>query len=135
MLLLTISSWQDFKCFHILFLHNYFSASSLKDNSVLTELRLESCGLTIEGTTQLAEVLKSIPSLSVLDLSFNDVGADTAEHLGIGYHIIYIEICGSSVKKSGDYMWLVTFVLYIHTQPAVSHFHTYILKDLLSHTV
>ena len=47
------------------------------------ELRLESCGLSKEGTTQLAEVLKSIPSLSVLDLSFNDVGAETADHLGI----------------------------------------------------
>ena len=79
-----------FVFFHILHSHNIFPACGLKENSILTELRLESCGLSKEGTTQLAEVLKSIPSLSVLDLSFNDVGAETADHLGkyLGCHII-----------------------------------------------
>ena len=62
---------------------HFFPASVLKENSVLTELRLESCGLSTEGTAQLAEVLKGIPSLSVLDLSFNAVGVETAKHLGI----------------------------------------------------
>lgn len=48
----------------------------------MKELRLESCGLSTEGTTRLAKVLKGIPSLGVLDLSFNEVGVETAEHLG-----------------------------------------------------
>ena len=81
----TAYRWQDF--FHVLVYilhsHTLLSASGLKENAVLMELILESCGLSTEGTTQLAEVLKGIPSLSVLDLSFNDVGVETAEHLGI----------------------------------------------------
>ena len=57
-------------------------AYSLKVNSNLTELRLEKCGLNANDTAQLADILKDIPSLCVLDLSFNHVGTEAAKHLG-----------------------------------------------------
>ena len=61
---------------------SYSPVQSLRANSNLTELRLEKCGLDANDTAQLADVLKDIPSLCVLDLSFNHVNTKGAEHLG-----------------------------------------------------
>ena len=61
---------------------SFSPAHSLKANSTLTELRLENCGLKANDTAQLANVLKDISSLHVLNLSFNDVRTEGAEHLG-----------------------------------------------------
>ena len=60
-----------------------FPASSLQSNHVLTELRLEGCGMNEEGTAELTGILQSIPSLRVLDLSLNDVGTEAATNLGM----------------------------------------------------
>ena len=48
----------------------------------MTSLKLEKCQLNCSDTAQLAAVLKNIPSLSVLDLSFNHIGTEAAEQLG-----------------------------------------------------
>ena len=60
-----------------------FPAFALQNNRVLTELRLEGCGMNEEGMAKLTDVLQSIPSLRVLDLSLNDVGTKAAENLGV----------------------------------------------------
>lgn len=52
------------------------TAHSLKANSNLTELRLVNCNLSGNDFDGLADVLKDISSLSVLDLSFNYVGTE-----------------------------------------------------------
>ena len=58
------------------------TASALKENTGLTELRLESCGIVAEGASQLAQALHVNTTLRVLDLSSNDVGSQGAAHLG-----------------------------------------------------
>ena len=57
-------------------------ALTLKANSSLTELRLENCGLNLNDTARVAAALKDIPSLCVLDLSFNHIGREAAKQLG-----------------------------------------------------
>ena len=63
----------------------FFPAHSLKAKSNFTELRLQNCGLNANDTALLADVLKNIPSLCVLDLSFTHVSIEGAEHLGNAY--------------------------------------------------
>ena len=58
------------------------TASALRGNTVLTELRLVACGIDAEGTSHLAQALCHITTLRVLDLSFNTVGSQGARHLG-----------------------------------------------------
>ena len=58
------------------------TASALRGNTVLTELRLEGCGIDAEGTSHLAQALCDITTLRVLDLSENSVGSQGARHLG-----------------------------------------------------
>ena len=58
------------------------TASALRRNTVLTELRLSSCGIDAEGTAQLADVLCGIATLRILDLSENSVDTKGARHLG-----------------------------------------------------
>lgn len=60
----------------------FYPAYSLKISVILTELTLRQCGLHAYETAQLTAVLKDIPSLCMLDLSFNHVGTEAAEHLG-----------------------------------------------------
>ena len=58
------------------------TASALRGNTVLTELKLWGCGIDAEGTSQLAEALCGITTLRVLKLSGNTVDAQGARHLG-----------------------------------------------------
>ena len=58
------------------------TASALRGNTVLTELRLGCCHIDAEGIAQLADVLCGITTLRELDLSFNTVGTQGARHLG-----------------------------------------------------
>ena len=58
------------------------TASALRGNTVLTELRLHGCHIEAEGTAQLADVLCGITTLRVLDLTMNTVGTQGARHLG-----------------------------------------------------
>ena len=58
------------------------TASALRGNTVLTELRLERCDIDAERTAQLADVLCGITTLRVLDLSQNTVDTQGARHLG-----------------------------------------------------
>ena len=58
------------------------TASALRGNTVLTELRLRRCGIDAEGTSKLAAVLHNIKTLSELDLSANTVDSRGAGHLG-----------------------------------------------------
>ena len=58
------------------------TASSLRGNTVLTELRLTDCDIDAEGTAQLAEVLCGITTLRVLVLAYNTVGTQGARYLG-----------------------------------------------------
>ena len=58
------------------------TASALRGNTVLTELRLERCHIDAEGTTQLADVLCGITTLRALILSGNTVDTQGARHLG-----------------------------------------------------
>ena len=61
---------------------SFSPAHSLKANSNLTELRLQKCGFNANDT---ALLVKDIPSLSLLDLSFNHLGTEGVEHLGNTY--------------------------------------------------
>ena len=61
---------------------SFSTAHCLKDNSTLTMLRLVKCGLDVDDTAQLTDLLKNVPSLRVLDLSHNNVGPVAVEHLG-----------------------------------------------------
>ena len=54
------------------------TASALRENTVLTELYLEGCGIDAEGTSQLAD----ITTLRELSLSGNTVDTQGATHLG-----------------------------------------------------
>ena len=58
------------------------TASALRENTVLTELRLWRCGIDAEGISHLAQALRVNTTLKVLDLSHNTVGSQGAEHLG-----------------------------------------------------
>ena len=59
------------------------TASALRGNTVLTELRLEDCRIDAEGTAQLANVLCGITTLRELNLSWNTVGTQGARYLGM----------------------------------------------------
>ena len=58
------------------------TASALRGNTVLTELRLVDCHIDPEGTSHLAQALCDITTLRVLDLSLNTVDSLGATHLG-----------------------------------------------------
>ena len=54
----------------------------MERSTVLTELRLENCGLDGEGIESIAKVLNNVATLKVLDLSFNVIDSAGAKHLG-----------------------------------------------------
>ena len=67
------------------------TASAMRGNTVLTELRLEHCGIDAEGISHLAQalrvnttlrVLDFNTTLKVLDLTVNTIDSKGAEHLG-----------------------------------------------------
>ena len=58
------------------------TASALKKNTGLTELKLRQCGIGAGGTSHLAQALHVNTTLRVLELSFNIVDSQGAEHLG-----------------------------------------------------
>ena len=58
------------------------TASALKGNTGLTELRLYACHIDAEGLSHLAQALCDNTTLRVLDLSDNTVDSQGAEHLG-----------------------------------------------------
>ena len=58
------------------------TASALRGNTVLTELRLRDCHIDAEGTSHLAQALCDITTLRELNLSGNTVGSQGARHLG-----------------------------------------------------
>ena len=58
------------------------TASALRGNTVLTELRLGVCHIDAEGTSHLAQALCDITTLRVLDSSRNTVDSQGARHLG-----------------------------------------------------
>ena len=58
------------------------TASALRGNTVLTELRLVGCHIDAEGTSHLAQALCDITTLRVLDLTLNSVDSQGARHLG-----------------------------------------------------
>ena len=58
------------------------TASTLRGNTVLTELRLRGCHIGAEGTSHLAQALCDITTLRVLDLSWNTVDSQATRHLG-----------------------------------------------------
>ena len=58
------------------------TAHALMESFNLTELKLMKCKLSKADITHLAYVLKNIPLLCVLDLSFNYIGKEAAEQLG-----------------------------------------------------
>ena len=58
------------------------TVSALRRNTGLTELRLWDCHIDAEGTSHLAQALRNITTLRVLDLSGNTVDSQGARHLG-----------------------------------------------------
>ena len=58
------------------------TASAMRGNTVLTELRLWGCGIDAEGTSLLAEALCGITTLRKLSLSKNTVDTQGAGLLG-----------------------------------------------------
>ena len=58
------------------------TASSLRGNTGLTELRLYYCNIRAEGMSQVAEALCGISTLRDLNLSGNTVDSRGARHLG-----------------------------------------------------
>ena len=58
------------------------TASALRGNTVLTELKLGVCLIDAEGTSHLAQALCDITTLRVLHLSHNTVDSQGARHLG-----------------------------------------------------
>ena len=73
------------------------TASALRGNTVLTELRLRGCGIDAEGTSKLAEALLNIKTLSKLDLSANTVNSEGARHLGKFSHAQGLGLCTCSI--------------------------------------
>ena len=58
------------------------TASALRENTGLNELRLERCGIDAEGISHLEQALRVNTTLRVLDLSGNTVDSQGAKHLG-----------------------------------------------------
>ena len=58
------------------------TASVLRENTVLTELRLYNCHIEVEGMSHLAPALCVNTTLTVLNLSGNTVVSQGVEHLG-----------------------------------------------------
>ena len=58
------------------------TASTLRGNTVLTELRLVGCYIDAEGTSHLVQALCVNTTLTVLWLSGNTVDSQGARHLG-----------------------------------------------------
>ena len=58
------------------------TASALRENTVLSELRLVNCVIDAEGISHLAQTLRVNTTLRVLNLSWNTVDSQGAEHLG-----------------------------------------------------
>ena len=58
------------------------TASALRENTGLTELRLEDCHIDAEGTSHLVQALRVNTTLRVLNLRGNTVDSQGAEHLG-----------------------------------------------------
>ena len=58
------------------------TASALRENIGLTELRLAGCPIDTEGLSHLAQALRVNTTLRILDLSRNNVVSQGAEHLG-----------------------------------------------------
>ena len=58
------------------------TASALRENTGLTELKLLGCDIDAEGTSHLVQALCDNTTLRVLDLSDNTVDSQGAEHLG-----------------------------------------------------
>ena len=58
------------------------TASALRENTVLSELRLVKCDIDTEGISHLAQALCVNTTLRVLNLSWNTVDSQGAEHLG-----------------------------------------------------
>ena len=58
------------------------TASALRENTGLTELRLVSCHIDAEGISHLAQALHVNTTLMVLDLSLNTIDSEGAEYLG-----------------------------------------------------
>ena len=59
------------------------TASALRGNTVLTELRLTCCGIDAEGTSHLVQALREFTTLRVLNLGGNTVDSLGARHLGM----------------------------------------------------
>ena len=57
------------------------TASALRENTGLTELRLWRCRIDAEGISHLVQAL-CVNTLMVLDLSYNIINSESAEHLG-----------------------------------------------------
>ena len=58
------------------------TASTLRENTGLTKLRLQNCDIDAEGISHLKQALRVNTTLRVLDLSDNTVDSQGAEHLG-----------------------------------------------------
>ena len=58
------------------------TASALRENKGLTELKLLNCDIDAEGISHLAQALRVNTTLRVLDLTGNTVDSQGAEHLG-----------------------------------------------------
>ena len=58
------------------------TASALRENTGLTELKLEYCHTDTEVISHLAQALRVNTTLRVLDLSSNTIDSQGAEHLG-----------------------------------------------------
>ena len=58
------------------------TASALKGNTGLTELRLYACHIDAEGTSHLVQALCVNTTLRVLNLSDNHIDSQGARHLG-----------------------------------------------------
>ena len=58
------------------------TASALKENTGLTELKLQNCRIDTEVISHLAQALHVNTTLRVLDLTVNTIDSKGAEHLG-----------------------------------------------------
>ena len=60
------------------------TATALKGNNALTDLILSGCGIDGRMMSYLYEVIATIPTLRVLNLTDNKLGTEEARHLGKG---------------------------------------------------
>ena len=58
------------------------TATALRGSSALTELRLKWCHINGVAMSQLHKAISTIPTLSILDLSHNNLGSEGASYLG-----------------------------------------------------